>query len=422
MMTRDDTHADPGGGLPLIGVPQQKAYLDKLEEIATVLAKNIRRFKDNHGIGSERLGVVMFLFYYARFSRQEKYADIAYNLVSRVFDELNTGLGVGDKQSLAGFSALGWVMLLLEQEKFIDTDTAGILGDVEGLLHTLMIDEMKQRHYDYIHGALSKGLYFLSRVKDPVVRAYLGNLVGVIEEVSETDGNGGLKIPGYFPDSTGNEIFTVNLGLAHGMPSIIWFLSKIKGHGIAGDKATYLLDGFTHYIWHHSQDTTKYLSNFPRFGGGGASPSNSRLAWCYGDLGIGIGLWQAAIGTGEKDWETKALQVLLHSTGRRDSNKNGVADAGLCHGTAGIAHIYHRMHRYTARREFKEAAHYWFDETLKMAGHTGDFAGFEYQAGKGPMGWKNVAGILTGITGIGLALISAVSRIEPAWDRALLLS
>jgi len=409
--------------LPIIDASKQKAFTVKLEEIANSLLKHIDHFNSNIGIGSDRLGTVLFLFYYARFTQQEKYAGIAFDLVSRIFDELSADMEEGAlEKSLPGFPALGWVLLLLEHEKFISADSAGILKEVDELLYQLMIAEMKKKQYDYLHGSLNKGLYFLSRVKDPAVRSYLANLVDVIEEVCEKEADGGLKIAGNFQDSKENESLNYNLGLAHGMPSIMWFLSKIKENGIAQDKATFLLKGFTSYILHHAQDTTKYLSNFPRYGGADSSPSNSRLAWCYGDLGIGIGLWQAAQSSSEKDWETKALQVLLHSTGRRDLKENDVVEAGLCHGTAGIAHIYNRMYHYTGSREFKQAALYWFDETLKMAGFTSDYAGFEYLIGEDPGEWKNLAGIFLGITGIGLTMISAVSKIEPAWDRALLLS
>jgi hypothetical protein len=37
-------------------------------------------------------------------------------------------------------------------------------------------------------------------------------------------------------------------------------------------------------------------------------------------------------------------------------------------------------------------------------------------------GWRSEAGFLEGATGIGLALLGAISDVEPAWDRVLLLS
>ncbi|MCK5168939.1 MAG: hypothetical protein KAQ75_03590, partial [Bacteroidales bacterium] len=137
---------------------------------------------------------------------------------------------------------------------------------------------------------------------------------------------------------------------------------------------------------------------------------------------VGIALWQAGKNTNNEEWKNKALEILLHTTKRKDLKENSVIDAGLCHGTAGIAHIYNRMYNNTGRDEFKKAAIYWFEQTLKMAKYDDGLAG--YKAWRTPEygGLQNEYGFLEGIAGIGLALISAVSDIEPKWDECLLLS
>lgn len=202
------------------------------------------------------------------------------------------------------------------------------------------------------------------------------------------------------------------------MPSIAWFLSKLLDLGISRDKVSRLLNRFVSYIFRHSQDTSVRLSHFPGWVVGESSPADSRLAWCYGDPGLGIGLWQASVSSGNKEWERKIIDVLLHSTRRRELRKNAVVDAGMCHGTVGIAHIFNRMFHYTGIETFEEAARYWFDETLKMAVFEDGYAGFKRFHSQ----WINSADIFDGISGIGLAIIAAVSNIEPRWDRMMMLS
>jgi lantibiotic modifying enzyme len=147
----------------------------------------------------------------------------------------------------------------------------------------------------------------------------------------------------------------------------------------------------------------------------------SRLAWCYGDLGIAMSLWQAGIALQNEAWKNKALEILLFAAEkRRDLQQNWVKDAGLCHGTAGIAHIFYRMWWNTHIPEFKNAANYWMNETLKMATFTDGLAGFKTWHGK--EGWVNSCGLLEGISGIGLALLTYYYEIEPTWDECLLLS
>jgi hypothetical protein len=115
------------------------------------------------------------------------------------------------------------------------------------------------------------------------------------------------------------------------------------------------------------------------------------------------------------------LEVLLFAAEkRRNLQENYVMDAGLCHGTAGIGHIFYRMWRNTRMLEFKNAADYWMNETLKMAKFEDGLTGYKTWHGKS--GWINSYGLLEGIAGIGLALLTYYYEIEPTWDECLLLS
>lgn len=146
----------------------------------------------------------------------------------------------------------------------------------------------------------------------------------------------------------------------------------------------------------------------------------SRLAWCYGDLGVGIALWHASQALGQENWKQESINIFVHAAKRRELEQNGIVDAGLCHGTAGIAHIFNRMFRNTGIKEFKDSSDYWILETIKMAKFKDGLAG--YKAWHGKNGWQNEYGFLEGIAGIGLALIAAISDDDPTWDECLLLS
>ena len=122
-----------------------------------------------------------------------------------------------------------------------------------------------------------------------------------------------------------------------------------------------------------------------------------------------------------QDWIDKALEVLIFAaTKRRDLQQNRVRDACFCHGTAGIGHIFYRMWWNTRMPEFKDVANYWFNETLKMSKFEDGLAG--YKVWHTEDGYVNQMGILEGIAGIGLALLSYYYDMEPTWDECLLLS
>lgn len=402
--------------------PGNFRYIQKLAEIAETVLENIPEFKSNSGIVSDRIGAVLFLFYYSRFTDNDRYAQAAYDLISLVFDEVcgdieNNRLNNGSN----GLSGVGWTLEHLAQYDFLDIDTQDMLGDIDEFLYETMLRDMEEKKFDYMVGALQKGLYFLNRAKNPgnkTAGVYLSDLVNVMDRVVEKDNEGRLMFFTMVNDEDGKKHPICNLGLAHGMPSVAWFLGKLAENEINGKTARRLLDGFISYILKHTQDPGEHSAFFPQWVVGESSPGESRLAWCYGDLGLGTGIFQAAAGSKNKELEKQMVDVLIHSAGRRGLEANGVKDAGMCHGTAGLAHIFNRMYNYTGRGEFKDAALHWFGETLEMAAFEDGYAGYKRWNRK----WYKEVDIFDGVTGIGLSLLAAVSGIEPAWDRMMLLS
>jgi hypothetical protein len=148
-----------------------------------------------------------------------------------------------------------------------------------------------------------------------------------------------------------------------------------------------------------------------------------RLAWCYGDLGIAATVAVAAQGARRTDWRGTAHEI-ARAAARRPPAASGVIDASLCHGAAGVAHLFNRLYQESGDPELGEAARRWLHRALafrRPGRGIGGFRTWEAQA-DGSGSWYDDAGFLAGAAGTGLALLAAVSPVEPAWDRALLLS
>lgn len=387
----------------------------KLSEISRALLQYTDNVKDISLMGG-KTGIALFLFYYGKWKENPKYCDCALDITTDVFYEINHGFSQSTFAS--GLAGIGWAVDHLSQNNFIERSSGETFGKLEPFFYETMMADLRRGEFDFLHGALGNGTYFLNRLANHDTRNYLIDLVDGLEKISHKDKNGGIKWQTIKNFHEGTFGFSINL--SHGIASIITFLGKLYELGIYREKVSMLLNGAVKYLLAQRLDTAQYSSNFPTWALEDEPPTASRLAWCYGDLGIGIGLWQAAKNTSNKEWESIALEVLLHSTHRVNPEENSVVDAGLCHGTAGIAHIYNRMYHYTGEVAFKKSALYWFEQTLKMAKFHDGLAGYRaYQGKKDPV--KEPA-FLEGTAGIGLALISAVSTIEPEWDRALLLS
>jgi hypothetical protein len=215
-----------------------------------------------------------------------------------------------------------------------------------------------------------------------------------------------------------------NLGQAHGIPGIISLLAEYIQHGIAKEKAWFLLRGAVDWLLEQKLPVGGE-SIFPYWIGPGIERGPTRVAWCYGDLGVAAALLYAARSTSVLEWEVEA-KAISRLAALRFLEQSGVKDAGLCHGAAGNGLLFNRLFQATQDNTLRQAAVYWFDRTLELRRYSEGIAGFlALESNLSDIGkhlWKPQPGILTGAAGIGLALLSAIYPIEPAWDRMLLTS
>ncbi|NOQ26720.1 MAG: hypothetical protein GQ564_15275 [Bacteroidales bacterium] len=364
-----------------------------------------------------KAGEILFWAHYSLYKKDEVILNKVTAILSEVFEEIEKGFNY--PTFAGGVAGIGWIVEYLVENDFINADTNEIIGSLDDFLYPLMLNFIREGNYDYLHGALGIGLYFLKRQTNKSSLKYLLDLVNELDKIAIKD-DSGVRWLSELDRNKNTKGF--NLSLSHGMSSIIAFLSKLYSAGIAEEKVIKLLNGAVKYLLSQQLNILKHKSNFPNWVCSEEPATHSRLAWCYGDLGIGMALWQAGNNTKNELWKEKAIEILLHSTKRRDLKENSVVDAGLCHGAAGIAHIYNRMYRLTKINAFKESAEYWFNQTLEMAIHKDSISGFKaYRIEKHGGSYEDF-GFLEGIAGIGLTLISAVSDIEPKWDECLLLS
>jgi lantibiotic modifying enzyme len=285
--------------------------------------------------------------------------------------------------------------------------------------------------YDLIGGLVGIGVYALERLApgaDATRLAAVACLERVIDHLAQTaqhqpEGITWWTDPAWLIPET-REKFPrgyYNLGLAHGVPGVIALLGCACAAGVAEDKARPLLDGAVR--WLLAQQMTEGPAAFSSFVGPDIPPAPARLAWCYGDLGLTVALLWAARCVGEADWERAALAVARRAV-EWPAGKSGVVDAGLCHGAAGVGHLFNRLFQATGERCFAEAARLWFERTLALRQPGRGIAGYlSWSPGAdGAMTWLAESGLLTGGAGVALALLAAATPIEPTWDRMLLAS
>jgi len=212
-----------------------------------------------------------------------------------------------------------------------------------------------------------------------------------------------------------------NLGLSHGVPGALVFLSKAGALGLkeaenlARSAGAWLLLQRRSYP-NGSSFTRRFM----------ADPSEdtegSRLSWCYGDLGISAAMMVSATALKCADWHEAALHLARAAASREEAT---VMDGGLCHGAFGNAHIFHRFFRATGEECFLQASRRWLKEGFALRRPGQGLAGFlAWEPGMSDIPvenpWQPESGYLEGISGIGLALLGFLSASEPDWDQLLM--
>jgi hypothetical protein len=116
--------------------------------------------------------------------------------------------------------------------------------------------------------------------------------------------------------------------------------------------------------------------------------------------------------------------AIAHRAAERPFEEAGIKDAALCHGCAGLGHLFNRTFQATGEPELAQAARAWFERTLAMRHPGRGIGGYEawQPDAAGSTARSADPGLLNGATGIALALLAATTPIEPAWDRILLVA
>jgi len=282
--------------------------------------------------------------------------------------------------------------------------------------------------YDLISGLVGLGTYFLERLPRESavqgVRAVFDKLESLAQRVDggTTWHSGPQLLPDWQREQCPEGYY--NLGVAHGIPGIIHFLSEVSVTDVVRqDRSKALLEGAVNWLL-AQQRPQGAISHFSSWVVPGQESTDSRLAWCYGDLGILSVLLQVNRRVDRSDWQHFTRGLLNHCLAW-PLDRAGIADAPLCHGSAGVAHVFNRIYQAEGDRRCLEAAQLWYEQTLAMRKPGTGVGGFSSATRPDPTGptvWEASPAFLDGAIGVALAFLAAVTPIEPAWDRMLLLS
>ena len=319
----------------------------------------------------------------------------------------------------SGFTGVAWAVELVDG--LLGGEGEDRNGDIDEALTGLLRRYPEDAPYDLIDGLTGLGVYALARWPRPGAAQCVLGVVGQLARRARQDRDGvywwippsrrGPQWQRYQPDG-------VDLGVAHGIAGVIPFLARVHSLGLALQTVRPLLDGAVRWLLAHMVDTASGPT-VPSFAADGVEPGPARSAWCYGDPGVAAALLLAARDAGEPAWEAAATGLAVRAAAR-PPGQTGVTDAGLCHGSAGLAHLFNRMYQMTAEPALADAARFWVERTVELCSAEAPGRGVRPTDAARPA-WKG-PGLLEGAAGVALAMEAAGTTVEPFWDQMLLVS
>lgn len=364
-------------------------------------------------LGRGDAGLAIFFYYLWLHTGSEEHRAEA----SRVLDRAITAIAEQQMPPslYMGFPGVAWAAAHLEGRLF-DSSGEDPNAEIDQVLAEYLDTSPWTGDYDLISGLVGLGVYSLERLPRPIAVTCLGRVVERLSELAHQDGDGysWWTDPTFLPEETRRNYphGYFNLGVAHGVPAVVWLLAQAERGGIDGIR---VLDGAVGWLIAQKL-ASDAEGSFPIYKG---EKVPARLAWCYGDAGVAAALATAGAATNRKDWELEAMAIATKA-GSRDPDRTGIRDTPICHGSAGLGHLFNRLYQTYGEANMRSAALSWFEHTIQSRNPSFGIGGFPaWKAEEGKMTWENEPGLLAGAAGVGLALLAGATRWEPAWDTIL---
>lgn len=346
----------------------QKNLINKIEAILFQKA-----IKMNAPSLEMDLSVLVFQATYYRYSKIEEYKEKAQLLLKRFiknFSNIDYKSGF-----LEGFPGVIWVVNYLKKCNIIE-DNSLLDHLYPHLIQSLEID-LKYNYFESFHGSINK-LYFIinsNKFREIQVKSLIDEFIDTLytNRIENKE-----RIYWFDPVIGENDEFTtdryINLGIPHGLPGVLIFLVKLKDMEIQHEKLDILIQGILKTIF-DSKNEVVQESHFPSsidiLNLNKNYYSSSRLAYCYGDLGIAYAVLYTSKVLNKPELK-KEIKSTIDSLKRRLITDSSIdvyedyffLDTAFCHGLSGIVYMFNKINELLDDKEFEKRTTYWTSELL----------------------------------------------------------
>ncbi|MFF5383713.1 lanthionine synthetase LanC family protein [Pedobacter suwonensis] len=365
----------------------------------------------NFGLLGGEAGKLLFKYHYLDFigelEQSENFlVDLEY-LLENLQNSVLTGF-------CNGSSGVLWLLSYLLKSGVLDDEVYDLISHNFNIYKRECLAFIGSGNYDFLHGGLGIA-FFILYAENQIDHTFFSVVFqGLNSLIDEELG----MIPHFDFDDFELDNGKVNLGLAHGITSVLKFSIECYNKNVCQVQSLDLSQKIIRYLMLNVNSDTSF-SFFPNvIVKGSESQVSGRPSWCYGDLGIGIILYQA--GDSFKDQKLQKFSLnILRKHCLQTSYEASILDAGLCHGSAGLFHIYNRIWKLTNETVFEQASLFWLEKTIGYTKFSGDSCFYDRYLPSD--GYEKSYAILDGTAGVGLAYLSYLTG-KHHWDYSLMLN
>lgn len=271
----------------------------KLDEIADCLGNCINHQQttfETPSLYGGNGGIALFFAYYNKYKQDKKSEELFEN----VFDKCLKAIGNGFyfPTYCSGLSGVLYGIQFFNEKGFADIDIEEAHDAYMPFLENSMLQYINHGNYDFMHGAIGIALYFLKSGGEKNHQACV-KLVDELESIAVKEND---TMKWLYEDIKKEKCF--NIAMSHGISSIAVFLTRMIKANVDSVRCAEMLRLTINYILQQEYDKDEVGSYFPftSIESENFEKQKSRMAWCYGDLGVASAIWQAGCVLNNKAW------------------------------------------------------------------------------------------------------------------------
>jgi len=400
----------------------QTRIVKSLESIDSIVTLQVA---SEDSIFNGNLGLAIYYYTISEIRNKEKNLYLAVKTLQETLERVkNFNSSLKSYHYSTGLSGLGACIQYFVDRGIIDYDFHKEFRFIDDFILENALDQINEGTVEYLNGGTGALLYFnMRKCNDLLLHRKEQLLNSIFNQITKDPW--GVRLP--TRNSVWVETDVYDLSLSHGLCGVMHILlSILKMQNMSKCKLieSYLnkASSFVASLKRMPKKETGNFSCLPSFLEITSTPEqitktqhwpNSTLAWCYGDLGWVLFFYRFGKFTGNTTLLEFADEIGIYTTSRKTTVETNSSTSHFCHGHSGLAYFYKTLFEITGKIEYRNAADFWINETLRQLEIELRNEVYKHKSKE--------TSFLKGLVGISLVLGSFLPGKDVNWQRFLLL-